>query len=178
MAEPPKKYVLPLRFASSPNGTRNLPPTTPERGTGGERDEAINAAFQEVLRQQTELTSAIDRLRAAISASGKDIGIGHNQGPPISIAELDEESGQLLALLQDKGPKPSFTEQAVIATQAEKVPKFSERITVWSKTLATEGAKIGAREVAKNVTAPFWVEVARRLLDLYHAIKFWLSQLL
>lgn len=169
---------IPLNITSSPNGTRNLPPPPETAPHGGGRSEAINAAFQEVLRQQSELTHAIDRLRSAIAETSRGIGIGHNQGPSIEIEELDAESAQLLALLQDKGQDPSAAEQATIAEHCERLPTLSERVSTLSKTIASEGAKMGAREVAKHVTAPLWEEVARRLLDLYHAIKVWLSTLL
>jgi hypothetical protein len=57
------------------------------------------------------------------------------------------------------------------------MPTLSESIGTRAKQLAAEGAKLGVREVAKNVTAPLWAEVARLLLDLYHAIRVWLSLL-
>lgn len=170
---------IPLNLTSSPSGTRNLPAPPPESAPhGGGRDEAISAAFQEVVRQQSELASAIDRLRSAITETGGgNFGIGHNRGPAIEIEELVAEDARLLALLQDKGPNPSPADRIPIAEQAEKIPTLSERMSIRAKLLAAEGAKLGAREVAKNVTAPLWEEVARRLLELYHAIKIWLSQL-
>jgi hypothetical protein len=61
--------------------------------------------------------------------------------------------------------------------QAEKAVRVSERIKNWSTRLGAEGAKLGAREVAKDLTAPLWVEVAQRIADLYHSIMAWLSAL-
>jgi hypothetical protein len=43
--------------------------------------------------------------------------------------------------------------------------------------LAVEAAKLGAREVAKDLTAPLWAQVAQKIADLYHVIMAWLSSL-
>src|SRR6266550_7583686 len=98
-------------------------------------DDEINARFQDVLRGQAELASSIDRLRGAITASpaAREIGPGHNQGPPLQIEELDAESKHLLALLQDKGPRPTPVDRALIAEQAEKTLQLSERVRTWLK---------------------------------------------
>jgi hypothetical protein len=83
------------------------PPTEPPPPPANAPDEEIEARFQEVLRRQAELSSSIDRLRTAITASAtREIGPGHNQGPAL-IEELDADDKHLLALLQDKGPRPS-----------------------------------------------------------------------
>jgi hypothetical protein len=142
-------------------------------------DDEINARFQDVLRSHAELTSSIDRLRDAITTSSatREIGPGHNQGPPLQIEELDAEDKHLLALLQDKGPRPTPIDRALIAEQAEKTLQLSERIRTWQANLAAEAAKLGAREVVKDLTAPLWQEVARRIVDLCHAIQVWLSLL-
>jgi hypothetical protein len=65
----------------------------------------------------------------------------------------------------------------LIAEQAEKTLQLSERIRTWQANLAAEAAKLGAREVVKDLTAPLWQEVARRIVDLCHAIQVWLSLL-
>jgi hypothetical protein len=85
------------------------PPMEPPPPPADARDDEINARFQVVLRSHAELTSAIDRLRGAIKASpaAREIGRDHNQGPPLQIEELDAEDKRLLALLQDKGPRPA-----------------------------------------------------------------------
>jgi len=154
------------------------PPFGPPPADAG--DDEINARFQDVLRGQAELASSINRLRSAITASptAREIGPGHNQGPPLQIEELDAESKLLLALLQDKGPRPTPRDRALIAEQAEKSLQLSERIKTWQANLATEAAKLGAREVVKDLTAPFWAEVAHRIVDLWHAFQVWLSSLL
>jgi hypothetical protein len=152
------------------------PPPPPADARGDE----INARFQDVLRSHTELTSAIDQLRVAIPASPatREIGRGHNQGPPLTIGELDAADKYLRALLQDKGPRPSPVDLAPIVEQAEKTLQLSERIRTWLKVAAVAVGSVGAREVTKDLTAPLWEEVARRIVDLYHAIQVWLSSLL
>jgi hypothetical protein len=144
------------------------------------RDDEINARFQDVLRSHAELTSAIDQLRGVIPASPatREIGPDHNQGPPLQIEELDAADKYLLALLQDKGPRPTPVDRALIAEQAEKTLQLSERIRTWLKVAAIAVGSVGAHEVTKDLTAPLWEEVARRIVDLYHAIQVWLSSLL
>jgi hypothetical protein len=167
---PPRPRNLPLYESSN-----FVPPPTVPRANA--RDEEIEARFQEVLRCQTELSSSIDRLRSAITASAKrEIGPGHNQGPAL-IEELDADDKHLLALLQDKGPRPSPADRVPIVEQAEKTLGLSERIREWLTNAAVGVAKIGAREVTKDLTAPLWAEVAQKIVDLYHAIKVWISLL-
>jgi hypothetical protein len=54
---------------------------------------------------------------------------------------------------------------------------LSERIRTWLTNLAREAATLGAREVAKDLTAGLWAEVADKLDMVYHAIKAWISSL-
>jgi hypothetical protein len=156
-----------------------VPPPMEPPPPADARDDEINARFQDVLRGQAELASSIDRLRGAIAASpaAREIGPGHNQGPPLQIEELDAESKHLLALLQDKGPRPTPVDRALIAEQAEKTLQLSERIRTWLTGAVIAVGSIGAHEVTKDLTAPLWEEVARRIVDLYHAIQVWLSLL-
>lgn len=157
-----------------------VPPPMEPPPTAVARDDEINARFQDVLRGQAELALSIDRLRVAITASPavREIGPGHNQGPPLQIGELDAEDKRLLALLQDNGPRPSPADRALIAEQAEKTFQLSERIRTWLARLAAEAAKLGAREILKDLTAPLWEEVARWIVNLYHYIIAWLASLL
>jgi hypothetical protein len=142
------------------------------------RNEEIEAGFKDVLRCQAELNSSISRLRSAVTASAnRKIGPGHNLGPAL-IQELDADDKHLLALLQDKGPRPSLVDRALIVEQAEKTLGLSERIRELLLNAGVGVAKIGAREVTKDLTAPLWEEVAHRIVDLYHAIQVWLSLLL
>jgi len=156
------------------------PPMEPPPPPADARDDEIDARFQDVLRGQAELASSIDRLRGAIASSpaAREIGPGHNQGPPLQIEELDAESKLLLALLQDKGPRPTPVDRALIADHAAQTLQLSERIKPWLKQAAIGLAMIGVHEVTKDLTAPLWEEVARRIVDLYDAIHVWLSLLL
>jgi hypothetical protein len=156
------------------------PPMEPPPPSADARDDEINARFQDVLRGQAELASSIDRLRGEITASpaAREIGRDHNQGPPLQIEELDAEDKHLLALLQDKGPRPTPVDRALIAEQAEKTLQLSERIRTWLKQVGFGLAIIGVQQVTKDLTAPLWEEVAHRIVDLYHAIQVWLSLLL
>jgi hypothetical protein len=156
------------------------PPIEPPPPPADARDDEINARFQDVLRSHAELTSSIDRLRGAITASpaAREIGPDHNQGPPLQIEELDAESKHLLALLQDKGPRPTPVDRALIAEQAEKTLQLSERVRTWLKLAGVGLVMIGVHDVTKDLTAPLWEEVAHRIVDLYQAIQVWLSLLL
>jgi hypothetical protein len=140
----------------------------------------ITARFQNVERLGAELTSEIALLKKAVAESqaAREIGIGHNQGPPLPFEELDGDTANLLALLKDKGPRPTPADREQIAEQAEKTLQLSERIKTWLGTLAIEGAKIGAREVSKDLTAPLWAKVAQKLAEFCHALTDWLSSLL
>jgi hypothetical protein len=152
------------------------PSETPSADAGGDE---IEARFQDIERRAAELTAAIDQLRGAIAASPADreIGIGHNQGPPLSIEELDAESQHLLVLLKDKGPRPPPVDIAPIVEQAKKTLELSERIWQWLRVAGITVASIGVHEVTKDLTKPLWEEAARRIVDLYHAIEAWISVL-
>jgi hypothetical protein len=129
------------------------------------------------IRCQAELGSSIDRLRSAVTVpAAREIGPGHNQGPPL-VEELDDESKRLLGLLLDKGPRPSPADRALIVEQAKKTLGLSERIITWLGVLAVGGAKLGAYEVAKDLTKPLLADVAQKIVDLYHAIEAWVSLL-
>ena len=154
------------------------PPFVPPPSTGGAGGDEIEAAFQEVLRRHADLTSSIDRLRTAVTApAAQEIGPGHNQGPSLQIDELDDNSKNLLALLQDKGPRPSPTDRAPIVEQAKETLERSERIKTWLKAAGLMVAAIGVREVTKDLTAPLWEALANKMVDLYHAIEAWISLL-
>jgi hypothetical protein len=156
------------------------PPTEPPPPPADARDDEISARFEDVLRGQAELASSIDRLLGAIASppAAREIGPGHNQGPPLQIEELDAESKLLLALLQDKGPRPTPVDRALIAEQAEKTLQLSNRIKTWLKQAGIGLAIIGLQQVTKDLTAPLWAEMAHRIVDLYDAIQVWLSLLL
>jgi hypothetical protein len=158
------------------------PPPPPPAGPPVANADEIEARFQDVLRDQAALTASIDRLRIAVTeTAGRNVGIGHNMGPslaPVSLEELDGESEHLIALLKDKGPRPATADRALVIEHADRARKLSQRITTWLTTLAAEGTKLGVREIAKDLTAPLWKEVARRIVDLYHAIEAWISLLM
>jgi len=179
---------VPDQVWDMPPRPRNLalyesqPPFVPppiEPPAADARDGDIEARFQDVLRRHADLSSSIDRLRSAVTASAApEIGPGHNQGPPLTIEELDAESKHLLALLQDKGPRPSPADRALIVEQAEKTLGLSERIRERLINAAVGVALIGAHEVTKDLTAPLWADVAQKIVDLYHAIQAWISLLM
>jgi hypothetical protein len=151
------------------------PPMEPPPPPADARGDEINARFQDVLRHHAELRSSIDRLRSAVTAPAtRVIGPGHNQGPPVSFEELDGETEHLLALLQDKGPRPALADRALIAEQAEKTLQSSGRIRTWLVGGAIAVGSIGAHEVVRDLTAPLWEEVALRIADLCNAIQVWL----
>jgi hypothetical protein len=169
--------------ASSPNALSLDPledeedwePDQPSPEDGGGDD--IEARFQDVLRRQADLSSSIDRLRSAVTASPRrEIGPGHNKGPPL-IEELDAVSTHLLDLLQDRGPRPPPIDRVPIVEQAQRTLWLSARIKVWLGVLAIEGAKLGADEVAKHLTEPLWADVADKITGLCHAIVVWISLL-
>jgi hypothetical protein len=150
-----------------------VPPPEPAKA----RDEEIKASFQEVLRCQAELNASIERLRSAFTASPPEIVPDHNQGLAL-IEELDVEDKRLLALLLDKGPRPAPADRVLIIEQAEKTLGVSEKIQGLLKDAAVAVAKIGAREVIRNLTAPLWADVAQKIVAYYHAIKLWLDLLM
>ena len=71
------------------------------------------------------------------------------------LEDLDEIDS-LVALLRGTGPRPPPAARTVILEQAEGAMRVSERIRGLVVTAATEGAKLGSREVAKDLTAPLW----------------------
>jgi hypothetical protein len=88
------------------------PPLDPPPPPADAREGDIEARFQDALRRAADLTSVIDELRKA--STGREIGPGHNQGPPLQ--ELDQVD-DLIALLKDEGPrvKTAIDAKALIA---------------------------------------------------------------
>jgi len=84
----------------------------------------------------------------------------------------------MLALLMDKGPRPSSADLGSIVEEAKKTLEQSERIKTWLKAAVVSVIAIGAHEVIKDLTAPLWKDVAHKIVDLYHAIEAWVSLLL
>jgi hypothetical protein len=173
---PPPIRRNPLLYTSQDQSFDMSPPQPPDAAPDTDaRAEDIEARFQDVLRRSADLTAAIDLLRAAIpSPAGRVVGPGHNQGPPLPFEELDDETQHLLALLKEKGPTPAPADRALIVERADRTMRLSQRITAWLTNLGAEAAKLGAREVAKDLTAPLWQNAADRIIDLCHAIKDWL----
>ena len=82
MAEPPKKYVLPLALSSSPYGTRDLPPPLVERYT---QMQTTIAEIQKILAELPPPPTP-----ATPDPSG---GMGHNNPPEgleIEPSDIDE----------------------------------------------------------------------------------------
>ncbi len=137
-------------------------------------NEDIEARFEEALRRAADLTSLIDQLRKA--STGREIGPGHNQGPPLPIEEVGNEVEHLIALLRERGPKTKgMVDLKPLIEQTEKAKSLSERIWSWSKTAALAVAIIGAKEVAKDLTKPLWEELAQKISDFCHAILNYVS---
>jgi hypothetical protein len=155
-------------------------PLNPQTGGG----EDLQARFQKVQRLAQELNSSVDELRDAMKASpgGRDW-IGHNQGPnlepepaPVPVEDLTAVDNFLLGLLKERGPTP--TDPKTLIEQADKALQLSQQIRDGLTALGIETAKLGAREVAKKLTAPLWAEVAQRIVNLYHAVIDWVSPFL
>jgi hypothetical protein len=142
--------------------------------TSPRHTEQIVALFADVQRKQAETQSSIDLLRDALKAMPAR-GIGDNQGP--RLEDLDEIDNHLLALLKDQGPRPPPAERPLIIERAEEGLRWADRIKAWLATLAEEGAKLGAREVAKDLTKPLWADVAHKVADLCHSVIAWIHAL-
>jgi hypothetical protein len=168
---PPPSANLPLTgsaFIGSGGGAGIAVGAPPADALGGDFREQLAV----VRRSHADLHTAIDRLERAVADQRP--GIGHNQGPPISFEELHDVDDRLLALLKEEGrtvngadaidPKP-------LIEQAEKAKRLSGQIFTWLGVLALGVVKLGAGEVAKDLTAPLWQDVAHRLADLSHAIE-------
>jgi hypothetical protein len=140
-------------------------PATPEQ---------ILALFADVQRKQAETQSSIDLLRDALKATPAR-GIGDNQGP--RLEDLEDVDSHLLALLKDQSSRPPPAERPLIIEQAEEGLRWADRIKAWLATLAKEGAKLVAREVAKDLTKPLWADVAHKVADLCHSIIAWIQAL-
>ena len=138
----------------------------------------VEARFQDVMHQVAELRSAVDLLRDEVKSKDQVIGPGHNQGPPLSLDELDDDIGPLIALLKDDGPKiKTVIEAKPVIEQAEKTVQRAQQITAWLATLTLGAAKLGGYEVTKVLTHPLWENVAQKILDLYHTIEVWVASL-
>jgi hypothetical protein len=170
--DPPRQQRNPALY-NQPPAFAHVPPTDAERNA------ATVARFEKVERLSAELTAEIALLREVIAEQATpEIGIGHNQGPPITPEELEGETTHLIALLKEKGPRPTSADKELIADQAKKALQVSEQIKTWLHTLTIEAVKLGAREVAKDLTAPLWSVVALVLAEFAEAILEWLKSLL
>jgi hypothetical protein len=139
----------------------------------------IEARFQDVLRHADELTLALDLLRGAVRSKDRVIGPGDNQGPPLSIEELDDDVDPLIALLKEEGSKIKTADDAKpIVEQAEKTVQRAQQIKAWLIALASGAVALGAKEVAKDLTHPLWETVANKILELYRAIAVWVALLI
>jgi hypothetical protein len=152
------------------------PPMQPPGGTpAGAQVDEIAARFRDVERVSAELTSKVAELRGALQAqTGRVVGPGHNQGPPISPEELDDVE-HLIALLKEKGSTPAPADRALITEQAEKTVWLSDRIKTWLGALAITVVTIDGREVIKDLTASLCQAVADKIVELYHVVIAWLS---
>jgi hypothetical protein len=154
-----------------------VPPPMQPQGGAAARDDEIAALFREVSRLSTEVASVVDGLRALLAVSPRrEIGPGHNQGPPFQAQDLDDPT-DLIALLKDKGPRPHPVDIPLIVAQTKKTFGLAERIREWVKTAAISAATIGAHETTKDVTGPIWEELAHKIVALCHAIQAWIEAL-
>ena len=153
------------------------PPMEPPPPPANAREGDIEARFEEAVRRAADLTSFINQLREA--SRSREIGPGHNQGPPLPIEEVNNEVEHLIALLRDRGPKTKGTvDLKPLIEQTEKTKSLSERIWSLSKTAALAVAMMGANEVAKDLTKPLWEELAQKISDLCQAVMAYVSLLL
>jgi hypothetical protein len=65
-----------------------------------------------------------------------------------------------------------------VIEQAEKAKGVSDKIRNWLSGAALGAVTLGVQQIYKDVTAPFWLEVADKIIDLYNAIKVFVSLLL
>jgi hypothetical protein len=133
----------------------------------------IEARFQEALRRAADLTSYIDQLRKA--SRTREIGPGHNQGPPLEdLVWVDA----FIELLKDEGPRIKTAADAKhLIEQTEKVKQLPDRIWTWLKATGWLVAGVGVHKVTEDLTAPLWDDVAHKIVDLCHAIEVWVSLL-
>jgi hypothetical protein len=152
------------------------PPTEPPSPPADARGEEINASFKEVERCQADLASAMDRLRNALpTATAREIGPGHNQGPPLEDLVWADA---FIELLKDEGPRIKTAADAKhLIEQTEKVKQLPDRIWAWLKAAGWLVAGVGAHKVTEDLTAPLWDDVAHKIVDLCHAIEVWVSLL-
>jgi hypothetical protein len=141
------------------------------------RDDEIAALYREVGRLSAELAPVADALRTLLAASPRrEIGPGHNQGPPFQAKDLDDPTN-LVALLADEEPRPPPADIPLIVEQTKKTLGLADRIKDWAKTAAITTATIGANETFKDVTGPLWQELAHKIFALCHAIQAWIEVL-
>jgi hypothetical protein len=137
------------------------PPTEPPSPPADARGEEINASFKEVERCQADLASAMDRLRNALpTATAREIGPGHNQGPPLEDLVWADA---FIELLKDEGPRIKT------AADAKHLIEVEGGRMVGSRGWCAQGDR-GFDRAAMD-------DVAHKIVDLCHAIEVWVSVL-
>jgi hypothetical protein len=159
----------PLASPGTANGvgksgdTRASTGTVPLAGEGSLTvDMAVVSAHDRMLARAAELEATIAQLLPLLPSTP---GIGHNNPPPLSAADLDDIKVDI-ALLKAQ-PPPASAEATGIAS------KFAERA---GRVLAWAGAIIfteAAKPIAKDAVEWLWLKIGPQLTDAATGIMHW-----
>lgn len=166
--DPPKKYVLPLRFASSPYGTRNLPARLVER-------------YTQMQTRIAELEQALAELPAPPApptlSSG---GMGHNNPPErLEIESFDiQEIKQALQELKAQLPSPP-DKGAEALRVVEKIEAKTSKLREWverrAEEFTSEAAKAAGKQTGTWLTGGFVIWLVDQLLGLTKLAQAWID---
>jgi hypothetical protein len=163
MADPPKKYVLPLQFSASPRGTRNLP--------------SPHELYSQMQAKIAELEKALAELPA------RPAGMGHNQPPEsIDIDPADiQELGQAIQVLKAQPESPADKGKVALET-LQTIEAKASKFRAWAERRGEEFASEATKAAGKQTGT--WLSVTAvgvlvdHLLGLSTVVRLWLEALL
>jgi hypothetical protein len=172
MAEPPKKYVLPLGLSSSPYGTRNLPPPLVERYT---QMQTTIAEIQKILAELPPPPTP-----ATPDPSG---GMGHNNPPegleiePSDIGEI-KEAVEVLKVQRPSAPDKGAEALQAVERIESKVSKLREWLERRGEEFASEATKAAGKQAGTWLSVTAVGVLVDKLLGLSTVVRAWIDALL
>jgi hypothetical protein len=132
-------------------------------------------AYDQMLARLAELEATVAQLQTSMPSMP---GIGHNNPPPLDIAELEEIKHDIASLKALPPPAPANANNI-----ASKFVHFSERVLTWVGkqlvTFVTELMKASGKALGTTIgLSALWLTLGDQLTDSATAIMRWVTALL